>query len=49
MQSGRLRAFWPISQEKDFFQIKDLRQNTANNKHFHYKTNSVKIHEQMFL
>ena len=43
MQSDWLRAFWPKSQEQDFSQISDLCQNKANNKHFHYRTNSVKI------
>ena len=37
--SDWLRAFWPIYQEQDFFQIQDLCRNTANSKHFHYRTN----------
>ena len=43
MQSDWPRAFWLISQEQDFSQIQDLCRNTANNKHFHQRTNSVKL------
>ena len=49
LQSDWLRAFWPISQEQDLSQIKDLCMNRANNKNFHYSTNSVKIKDQIFL
>ena len=34
LQSDWLRGFWPISQEQDLFQIKDLSMNIANNKNF---------------
>ena len=48
---GLTESIWPISQEQDtgFFQIKDLCGNTANNKNFHFRTNSVKINDQIFL
>ena len=46
IQSDWLRAFWPISQEQDFSQIKDFSRNTANNKHFHCRQSSVKINHQ---
>ena len=49
MQFDWLRAFWPTSQEQDFSQIYDLCRNTANNKYIHYRTNSVKINDQIFL
>ena len=48
LQSDWLTAFWPLSQEQDFSQIYDLCMNTANNKNFHYRTNSVKTNEQFF-
>ena len=48
LQSEWLRAFWPISQERDLSQIEDCR-NTANNINFHYRTNSGKINNQIFL
>ena len=51
MQFDCLRAFWPISQEQDFSQIKDLCRNTTNNIHFHCRINSVinSINGQIFL
>ena len=49
MQSDWLGAFWPISQEQDFFKIWDLCRNTASNKHFHYRTSSVKTNFQFSL
>ena len=48
-RSEWLRAFWPISQEQYFFQIEDLYRNTANNINFHYRANSGKINDQIFL
>ena len=36
LQSGWLRAFWPISQEPDFSQVQDLCKNTAIIKTFLY-------------
>ena len=48
MQSYWLRTFWPKSQEQYFSQILDLCQNKANNKYFHYRTNSVKIGTNFF-
>ena len=44
-----LKAFWSKSQKQDFFQISDLCKNTANNGNFYYKTNFVKINDQIFL
>ena len=46
LQSDWLRAFWPIIQ--DLSQILDLCLNPTNNT-FHYRTNSVKINDQIFL
>ena len=43
-----LRTFWAISQEQKFSQIWDLRRNTTNNISFHYRTNLVKINNQIF-
>ena len=48
VQSDWLRTFWPISQEQKFSQIWDLYRNKANNNIFHYRTNSVKITDQIF-
>ena len=48
LQSDWRRVFWPIYQEQDFFHIQDLCMNTASNKNFHYRTNSVKINDQIF-
>ena len=48
LQSDWLRAFWPIIQEQDLSQILDLCLNPTNNT-FHYRTNSVKINDQIFL
>ena len=36
LQSDWLRAFWPISQEPDLFQVWDLPKNTTNNINFIY-------------
>ena len=44
-----LRVLWPTCQEQYFSQTKDLRRNTANNEHIHYRINSVKINDQIFL
>ena len=49
LQADWLRAFWPITQEQDLSQIKNLCMNTANNKNFHYRTNSVNLNDQIFL
>ena len=49
LQSDWLREFWPISQEQDLSQIKDSCRNTANNKNFLYRTNSVKVCDKIFL
>ena len=43
-----MRTFWPIYQEQKFSQTWDLCRNTANNISFHYRTNSVKINNQIF-
>ena len=49
MRSNWLRAFWPKPQEQDFSQILDLcRKKANNNKHFHYRTNSLKIVTNFF-
>ena len=48
LQSYWLRTFWPISQEPQFSQIRDLWRNIANNIHFYYRTNSVKIKDKIF-
>ena len=37
-----------MSQEQPFSQIWDLCRNTTNNISFHYRTNSVKINDQIF-
>ena len=42
------RTFWPISQEHKFSQIWDLCRDTGNNINFHYRTNPVKINDQIF-
>ena len=47
MQSDWLKLFWPISQEQTFSQIWGLCRNTANNINFHYRSNSVKINDQI--
>ena len=47
MQSDWLKLFWPISQEQTFSQIWGLCGNTANNINFHYRSNSVKINDQI--
>ena len=39
LQSHWPRTFWPISQEPEFFQIRDLSKHTAININFHYRTN----------
>ena len=43
------RAFWPNSHEQHSSQIKDLYRDLANNINFHYRTNSGKINDQIFL
>ena len=48
LQSDWLRTFWPISQEQHFSQMWDLCRNTVNNKIFYYRTNLVKINDQIF-
>ena len=48
LQSDWLKTFWPISLEQKFSQIWDLCRNTENNINFHYRTNSVKIKNQIF-
>ena len=42
LQSDWPRAFWPTSQEPDFFHIWDLCKNTENIIKFLYRPNSVK-------
>ena len=42
LQSDWPKAFWPISQEPDFFQVWDQSKNRANNMNFLYKPNSEK-------
>ena len=49
MQSEWLRAFWPISQERDLSQLEDLCKSTANIINFHYRTNSGKINDHVFI
>ena len=46
LQSDWLRIIWSIPQEPNFSQI--FVQNTANNKNLNYRTNSVKIKDQIF-
>ena len=48
MQFDWLTVFWPTSQEQDFSQTQDLCRNTANNRHIHYRTNSVKPMSKFF-
>ena len=48
LQSGWLRAFWPISLEEKSSQIWDFCRNIANNIHFHYRIISVKINDKIF-
>ena len=48
LQSDWLTGFCHISQEQDF-SIQDLCRNTANNINFYYRTNSVKINDQIIL
>ena len=48
MQPDWQRAFWPISQEHDFYQIQIMYRNKANNVSVHYRTNSVKIKDYFF-
>ena len=47
LHSDWLRTFWPMSQEQKFSQIWDFCRNTANI-NFHYRSNSVKINDQIF-
>ena len=49
MQFDWLRVFWPTFQEQDISLTKDLCTNTADNKHIHYRTNSMKTNDQIFL
>ena len=49
LQSEWLRALWPTSQEQHFSQTKDLCRNIANNINFHYRINSGKTNDQIFL
>ena len=42
-----LRTFWPIPQEQTSSQIWDLCRNTANNINLHYRTDAVKINDQI--
>ena len=49
LESDWLIPFWPISQEQDFSEIKDLCRNRANIVNFNYRINSVKIIDQIFL
>ena len=37
------KNIWPVSQERNFFQILDLSSNTADNEHSNFRTNLVKI------
>ena len=47
LQSDWLSTLWPISQEQKFSQIWDLGRNTSNKISFHYRTNSLRINEQI--
>ena len=47
LQSDWLIIFWPIKEEQRFSQIWDLGKNTANNRNFHYRTNSIKTNDQI--
>ena len=49
LESEWLRTFLPISQEQHFFQREDLYRNKANNKNLHYRANSGKINDHIFL
>ena len=46
LQSDWLRAFWPIPQKQNFPKYGIC---VGNNINFHYRTNSVKINDQIFL
>ena len=47
LQSGWLRAFWPISQEPNFSRLWDYCKNITNNiTNFYYKPNSETTHEK---
>ena len=48
LQTDWLRTFWPITQGQKIFQIRDLCRNTVGNINFNYRTNSVKINDQIF-
>ena len=48
LHSDWLRGFWTISQKQDFSQIWTFYRNTENNTYFHYRTNPVKINDQIF-
>ena len=45
LQSDWSRAFWPITQETHFSQVRDLCKNIANNTNFLYGPNSEKIND----
>ena len=47
LQSHWLRVFWPISQTKS--PNRQFVHKRSNNKNFHYRTNSVKSSDQIFL
>ena len=50
LQSDWLRAFWPLSQEQGFSQICiGFVQEYIKQYKFHYRTNSVKIKDQLFV
>ena len=46
---GEVGGFWAISQEQDFSQIFDMWRYIANNINLYYRTNLVKIIDQIFL
>ena len=48
LQSDWLGELWSVYQEQDFSKTQDLCRNTANNMNFHYRTNAVKINDQIF-
>ena len=45
LQSDWPAAFWPISQERDFYQVRHLCKNTAININFLYRPNSEKTND----
>ena len=42
LQFDSPRAFWSISQEPEFSQMRDLCKNISNNINFHYRPNFIK-------